>query len=525
MPTFIPLSQTQAGPLQLVNPGDVLFVANGVVLGSTNDVGVIADQGNTTVLLHGTIAGQSGGLNLSLNGGNNRLVVGETGHLQGFDGPALVLERFNSTVQNDGVITSLNSDGINVLTVSQGGQSRITNTGLIEGARSGIFSGFDGNETLVVTNSGVIRGGETSYLDLSDNPRIDLVTNTGTMIGNALLGSGNDVYEGRTGTLLGELYGGTGADALYTGSGADEVFGGAGEDTLNGGAGADSMTGGLGDDIFFVDTSGDRINEISGEGTTDRVAAVVSFALAADDDIELLTTTSSGGTAAINLTGNAVAQQITGNAGANVLSDGGGAGADTLTGLGGNDTYIIRNAATTIVEGAGQGTADRVAAGVSFTLAADDNIEVMSTLSAAATTTINLTGNALRQTISGNAGANRLDGKGGNDVLTGGAGADSFQFSTALAGNIDTITDFNVAADTIRLQDAVFTGLSLGTLTAAAFRLNDTGQAGDASDRIIYEADTGNLYFDADGTGATARVQFAVLDTGLGLTASDFLVF
>ncbi len=356
---------------------------------------------------------------------------------------------------------------------------------------------------------------------------------SGTSIGErATGGSLGDRHYGLGGadTLTGNggqdyLSGGDGNDQLYGGTDADTLIGGANDDTLNGGSGVDTMNGGLGNDIYFVDSAADVIIESSGLGTADRVAASVSFVLAADDNIEILTTTSSGGTTTINLTGNAVQQSITGNAGANVLSDGGGAGADTLTGLGGNDTYILRNAGTVIVEGAGQGVADRVAAGVSFVLAADDSIEVLTTSSAGATVAINLTGNTLAQTLTGNAGANVLDGRGGNDTMTGGAGADSFQFSTSLTANTDTITDFNVAADTIRLENTMFTGLLNGTLTSAAFRTNTTGLAGDGSDRIIYDSTTGNLYFDADGTGATARVQFAVLDSGLSLTNLDFLVF
>ena len=158
-------------------------------------------------------------------------------------------------------------------------------------------------------------------------------------------------------------------------------------------------------------------------------------------------------------------------------------------------------------------------------LAADDNIEVLTTNSSAGTTAINLAGNALAQSITGNAGANVLNGLGGLDTLTGGSGADAFVFSSALgAGNVDTITDFNVIADTIRLENAIFTGLVAGALTAAAFRANLTGQAADASDRIIHETDTGALFFDADGTGAGVRIRFAVLDPGLAMTPADFLV-
>ena len=49
--------------------------------------------------------------------------------------------------------------------------------------------------------------------------------------------------------------------------------------------------------------------------------------------------------------------------------------------------------------------------------------------------------------------------------------------------------------------------------------------AADAGDRIIYDAATGNLYYDSDGTGAVAQVLFATLDNMPGnLGAADFLV-
>ena len=114
----------------------------------------------------------------------------------------------------------------------------------------------------------------------------------------------------------------------------------------------------------------------------------------------------------------------------------------------------------------------------------------------------------------------------GPDLLCWPAGADSFVFaSTPGAANVDRITDYNVAADTIRLENAVFLGLTAGALAATAFVRNATGVAADATDRIIYRSDTGALFFDRDGTGAIAAVRFATLGTGLLLTQADFLVF
>jgi Ca2+-binding RTX toxin-like protein len=93
-----------------------------------------------------------------------------------------------------------------------------------------------------------------------------------------------------------------------------------------------------------------------------------------------------------------------------------------------------------------------------------------------------------------------------------------------VAGNADRITDFRVVDDTIHLENAVFTGLRGGGLAASAFVRNTSGTAADASDRIIYESDTGKVFFDRDGTGSAAKVHVATLDKNLSLTKADFFI-
>ncbi|AZB57893.1 hemolysin (plasmid) [Cereibacter sphaeroides] len=133
-------------------------------------------------------------------------------------------------------------------------------------------------------------------------------------------------------------------------------------------------------------------------------------------------------------------------------------------------------------------------------------------------------GEAGRDRLVGGAGGDLLDGGLAADVLLGGAGEDSFRFSTALgAGNVDRILDFEVGEDLILLDRAIFAEAGgAGTLSFGAFHRNPSGAAQDASDRILYDTDSGFLSYDADGSGETAAVRFAQVSAGLSLTADDF---
>jgi serralysin len=329
-----------------------------------------------------------------------------------------------------------------------------------------------------------------------------------------VLGAGASVE-----TLSTDLDAGTAAINLTGNELANTLFGNAGANSLDGRAGADMMAGLAGNDFYFVDNVADRVIEAAGEGT-DRVFASVSYVLGAGVAVETLSTDLNAGTNAINLTGNELANTIFGNEGANILD--GKAGADAMAGFGGNDFYFVDNGADRVVEAAGGGT-DRVFASVSYTLGAGASVETLGTSNNAGTTAIDLTGNELANTILGNAGSNILDGKAGADTLLGGAGVDTFAFTTAPgAGNVDRIGDFAVGTDKIALDDAVFAGLGgPGGLAGAVV----TGTAAaDADDRIIYNAATGQLFYDADGSNAGAAVLFATLQGAPSLSASDFQV-
>lgn len=320
--------------------------------------------------------------------------------------------------------------------------------------------------------------------------------------------------------------GGSGHDSVTGGAFSDALTGNSGNDTLNGGGGVDSLIGGAGADSYIVDRLTDVVTEdvvSTAAAERDTVTYTGTFGTyVLGDNVENLVL---GGTAAINGTGNAAANAITGNAVANVLN--GLTGVDTLAGMGGSDSYLVDVAGDVVVEtiaGAAGGVDLVTFTGTTGTFTLGSNVENLTLTGSAA---INGTGNTLANTIIGNSGSNVQSGGLGNDTLTGGSGSDFFVFNTApnTATNRDTITDFNAVADTIRLENAVFTalGAATGALNAAMFKNVSLG-AIDASDRILYNDATGAVLYDIDGSGAAAAIQFATISGAPTLTVADFLV-
>ncbi|WP_298169391.1 calcium-binding protein [Novosphingobium sp.] len=398
------------------------------------------------------------------------------------------------------------------------------------GAGADTLIGGAGNDSYVVDNAGDV----TTELAAQGT---DLVT---ASISWTLAANIENLTLSGTAALSGT---GTNEANVLTGNSGNNVLTGlGGNDTLNGGAGSDTMIGGLGDDIYVVDAAGDVVTELAGEGTDTVQTVLASYTLGAN--VERLTFTNSSAHTGI---GNALANVITGNGGADVLD--GGAGADTLIGGSGNDSYVVDNALDVTTEAASGGT-DLVTASLSWTLAV--NVENL-TLSGSAA--IDGTGNVLGNVLTGNTGNNVLSGLDGNDTLTGGLGADTllggigndrlvgglgndtlnggtgtdtFVFDTApnAATNFDTLQDFTSGTDKLSFSRAVYTGFAAtGAMSVDAF-WSGTGvnTAHDATDRFIYNTATGVLWYDADGTGASAAVQVAQLTGAPALAFSDFLI-
>ena len=290
---------------------------------------------------------------------------------------------------------------------------------------------------------------------------------------------------------------GGGLFSLTGNASANTLIGNASANRLDGGAGADVMIGGAGNDTFVVDDAGDQVIDSSG---VDTVEASVTYSIATAPTIEKLTLT---GGEAIDGTGNALANVLTGNSSIN-----------TLTGLGGNDTYIVQNTGDVVAE-ALNGGIDVVRSSASFTLG--ENVENLVLVPEAGD--INGTGNAMVNIITGNAGNNVLDGAAGRDMLIGGAGNDTYI--------VDLIRPSTVAF----LQDVITEGSNAGndTLmvrTADGFTLS-TPQT------LILAANLENLDLTLAGTfnnlnatgNAAANVITGNAGSNLisGLAGSDFL--
>jgi Ca2+-binding RTX toxin-like protein len=134
-------------------------------------------------------------------------------------------------------------------------------------------------------------------------------------------------------------------------------------------------------------------------------------------------------------------------------------------------------------------------------------------------------------------GNDKLYGGFGNDTLTGGvgrdilkddAGSDVFLFLDRLGnGNVDDIQGFNsylvTGRDRIGLSKAIFSsinGSAGSTLSSSEFHAGSGPTS--KSHHVIYNIATGDLLYDPDGNGGRAAIQFAHLDPGTSLRASDF---
>jgi VCBS repeat-containing protein len=249
----------------------------------------------------------------------------------------------------------------------------------------------------------------------------------------------------------------------------------------------------------------------------------------------------------------------------------------TYLGMGtkGNDTFNSESAVGSLISGMdGNDTVNVTGDGAAYISGGAGNDSVTS---AGGNDTI--LGGVGNDVILAGAGDDRIQGDAGSDVLSGEDGNDTFVFLTsteftaasalATAAKADVVMDFadgdKILLSKALLPTAFFTykdvyladGTTLGKdgaldlVAAKAFKDNGTGdqvrlndlidgewfRTGDveisettgkvtvgtlyAEDRVIYDSNTGVLWYDADGNGTKAAVKIADLDNSYALTAND----
>jgi Ca2+-binding RTX toxin-like protein len=505
------------------NDGDILYgeAGNDTIIGGAGQDYLDGGAGVDTVVYAGSSAGVTVDLtNGTANGGDG-------------DGPAQIVGR--GTVIRHDILAGFE----NVI-------GSTFNDHLIGDAGANALSGGTGDDMLTGgRGADRLNGGAGSdTADYSDATRGQNLT----LIGG---GSGGDTY------ISIENLAGSGFRDQLTGNGAANV--------LTGQGGADNIDGGGGDDTLFGDFAyqgeapprpglGTGYATLGPGATNNSIATAFdisnNFSLAADPDIfdstTILHTTvnatgnDQGGFYKVDLAAGTILtididriadpavhdsflRLLDSNGNIVAENDDGGGDPGSTSDRDSSAVFVVQQTGTYyIVEGSWTATApdngwtEAVPAGSKYEL----NVSVEFPPSPIQP------GIAGSDVLSGGAGGDLLDGGLAADRLTGGTGEDSFRFSTELGkGNIDRITDFNVVQDSIQLDNLIFTALGAnGALALGAFFKSAAGVAQDASDRIIYDTDNGGLFYDADGTGRTAAIQFAQLGTNLALSASDFIV-
>ncbi|UOR14977.1 M10 family metallopeptidase C-terminal domain-containing protein [Qipengyuania aquimaris] len=332
------------------------------------------------------------------------------------------------------------------------------------------------------------------YSGFSNDQYINLTPenfmNIGGLTGNVVIGRGTVIENARSGTGNDEIVGNDAANDLRSGEGNDILSGGGGDDYMHGGAGDDTLDGGAGRDKLY---GGNGEDNLSGGNSSDRLA---------------------GGPQADVLSGGGASDRLFGGGGSDLLQ--GGAGNDLLYGGHSNDTIIGGDGDDTAYGGFGLddldgGIGNDILLGQQGgdTLRGGDGDDW-------------LEGHTESDQLFGDADNDILNGGNDRDQLTGGAGDDWFYFDIKGDNHFDDILDFGNGDDRILLDSASFPGIGVGQLSASAFAIGT--QATTAEHRIIYDPETGNLYYDEDGVGGAGKRIFAKVEPGTDVTAADIYV-
>jgi len=473
-----------------VTAGTVTFKASGVT-GGVNGAAAGAVTGSTINAVTANIVGSTTGANTFANVTANNVTY--TGGL-GVDTLNITGQRTNSTA-NFNETASLNIStgaGNDVVTFTAAANTQVeTITGTVNlGAGAG--------NTLTLNAAATNTTFNASGLTVQGlNPTV--IANGGAALAANVLATNTDwglvaiVGAGAAGQNIAGVA--AAANHITGTAGADTIVGGNLSDTIVGGGGNDNLQGGSGGD-FFVIGQATFAGTIDGGGGTDqiRLTATTDFTGATLTSIEAVRIAS----AANADTAGIVAMTFDG-----AQLNGQSIAFTEVNAAAGNDTILVN----------GTANADTInLGGITFT---------SGTTTTAGLSVVAAGGN---DTITGTAGSDTITGGAGSDTISTGNGNDVVIFDSP--ATTDTITDYVVANDSIQLSKAAMAGLGLvGALTAPEFESGaGLTAAASVTGRIVYNTTTGALYYDADGSGATAAVQIATFTSAPVLVVGEFAI-
>jgi serralysin len=292
--------------------------------------------------------------------------------------------------------------------------------------------------------------------------------------------NGTDGNDFLFGTEQGDvIHGREGDDSMRGGGGNDLMLGGEGNDTMIGEEGDDTLIGGAGDDLLAAVGGNDTM--IGGEGN-DRFDV---FNFGAFNQVAV-----------------------------------GGEGIDTLVYTGGPS--VIDLGAGTLV----------AASGGTMSLQSIENLDASQ-----GNGPQQVTGSSAGNFIFTGNGNDTINGAEGNDTLFGGPGDDTFVFDALGEANADAVLFEKYTTevqgfdenDRIALDNDAMAALGAeGDFSADDERFyaaaGATGGA-EGDDRVVYDTESGRLYYDADGSGTGEAQLIAILRIGgFDLAASDITV-
>lgn len=291
---------------------------NGAILVGTGNA--INASGNNDFGISGSIVAT--GLGINFTGTSLELSVGSLGNILSTGSYGVNASASSSAnVVNNGVINTTATTGFRFIASDasanlelvnngeisgiaagmevfpSGGNAEIVNSGTIAGTGFGIFANSTVTGTITLWNSGTIAGITFAYDGGSNSDQgVDRIFNSGLMDGAIQLNDGDDVYNGRFGTVNGIISGNAGEDDLRGGVEHEHIDGGTesdfiagrgGDDSLIGGSGVDTIHGGSGDDTLSGGGNSDRLNGGKGNDvlTSGGGADVFEFDRPAGDDI------------------------------------------------------------------------------------------------------------------------------------------------------------------------------------------------------------------------------------------------